>query len=111
MNRFLISASAAIGTLAMIAVGCGEPVAEKPAPADVVYFDRATKKPVVAAAADKIPAAHPVTGKRTLVPALYCRKCRKWRPAPPVELQQRDPTARDCPQHKIRMTTDGPRPE
>lgn len=102
-------------TLAALAVlstaGCGKTEPEQQVPAEMVYFDRATKKPVVAAAGDEVPAKHPVTGKRTLVPALYCSKCKNWYPAPPLDLQQRDPNARNCPRHKIPMTMNGPRPQ
>lgn len=43
------------------------------------------------------PALDPKTGRRTLVQALYCPKCRKWYPAPPVELFERMPGGPVCP--------------
>lgn len=109
MSRFQFIPLAALALL--MTAGCGKTEPDRETPKQIVYFDRATKKPVVAAAGDEVPAKHPVTGKRTLVPALYCKKCKKWYPAPPLDLQQRDPNARNCPRHKVPMTTDGPRPQ
>jgi hypothetical protein len=43
------------------------------------------------------PAVNPKTGRRTLVQALYCCKCRKWYRAPPVEMAERSPRGPVCP--------------
>lgn len=56
------------------------------------------------------PAVNPETGRATLVSALYCPKCERWRAAPPLELLQRNPSAGQCPKHRVPLTTDGPLP-
>lgn len=112
MRRFKILI--VIGGFALPAVyGCGtsaSPGTQADA-RDAVYYDRATKAPVVAPRSEEVPAKHPVTGKPTLVPALYCKQCDKWYPAPPLEVQQRNPESRNCPKHKKPMTTKGPLPK
>jgi hypothetical protein len=77
----------------------------------VVYFDTATKRPVAREESVDIPAMHPRTGKRTLMPAVYCPKCRRWRQAPPIEQMQRDPKSMVCPKDGTALTADGPIPE
>lgn len=43
------------------------------------------------------PALNTRTGRRTLVQALYCRKCQKWQPAPPPVMVERSPRGPTCP--------------
>jgi hypothetical protein len=102
-----------LATLVLVAVcGCGHEsaVPERPA-GQMVYFDLRTRSPVVSAESEMLPAVHPVTGERSLMPGLYCSACGEWHPAPPVEELQRNPRARQCPQCGGAMTADGPWPE
>jgi hypothetical protein len=57
------------------------------------------------------PEKHPRTGRLTLMPGLYCAKCREWRASPPLELLQQNPSARLCPKDRTPMTINGPSPE
>ncbi|MES2792513.1 MAG: hypothetical protein V4719_23065 [Planctomycetota bacterium] len=54
------------------------------------------------------PAVDPKSGKRILVPGMYCSKCQKWFPAPPPEMVERSPGGPVCPRDKTRLTVDGP---
>ena len=74
-----------------------------------VYLDRETKKPVVARL-QPTPAVHPETGKRTLVRALYCPKCRRWKAVPPDGNRNGHPGNHKCRQHGCALTADGPLP-
>ena len=95
--------------------GCGE--AEPPSltgrEGKMVYVDTASKKKeaLVMEIADSFPAEHPRTGKRTLMPAMYCPKCAKWHPVPPPDQINRTPKATVCPKTGAAMTFDGPWPE
>ena len=97
------AAAAAIG-------GCGGgDDAPEAASAPTVYYCTETKT-VVVAARQQTPAVNPQTGRRTLVPALYCPTCRQWQPAPPPEVLQRNPGAGLCRKHKTPLIADGPLP-
>lgn len=37
---------------------------------------------------------NPKTGRATLVPAVYDRRTKTWRPGPPLEVRQREPVRR-----------------
>lgn len=54
---------------------------------------------------------NPKTGKATLLPGLYCDECTKWRISPPLDVLQQNPSARNCPVHKIPMNSNGPSPK
>jgi hypothetical protein len=56
------------------------------------------------------PAAHPATGQPTLMPGLYCERCRVWRAGLPVEQLQRSPEAANCPKTRQPMSLTGPPP-
>ena len=107
MSRFSFTA---LLLSAMIA-GCGgDSAAESSETMQRVYFDIKTKRAVVAAASTETPAVHPETGRRTLMPALYCGQCAAWRAAPPLQELQRNPDARLCRKCKGPLTADGPLP-
>lgn len=102
---------AGIALLGITLIGCGDAtVADSQPPQQVVYFDTQTKKPIVAPRSEETPAVHPKTGKRTLQPALYCESCKRWYPAPPLEIRQRNPVAGKCPKCQQPLITDGPMP-
>ncbi len=77
----------------------------------MVYVDTVTKKPIVMEIADSFPATNPETDKRTLMPAMYCPKCSKWHPVPPLDQINRTPRATQCPKTGTQLTPDGPWPE
>ena len=100
---------------AVVLVGCGgeEEVVVDEHAGKMVYVDTASRKKeaIVMEVADAFPAEHPRTGKRTLMPAMYCPKCGKWHPVPPPDQINRTPKATVCPKTGAAMTFDGPWPE
>ena len=76
----------------------------------MVYVDAATDEAVVGEIATEFPAVHPRTGKRTLMPAMYCEKCGKWHPVPPPDQINRVPRAAQCPKTGAPLVPDGPWP-
>ena len=98
--------------LVVLVSSCGSsaPI-EDPHAGQMVYIDTATDLPFASNISRETPAIHPDTGKRTLVPALYCATCRKWYPAPPLEALQRNPAASKCPKGHGKLATEGPWPE
>ncbi len=103
---------AALLLLAVLAVGCEQssaPTADT-AVKEMLYVDTQTGTAVIAPAASELPALHPTTGTRTLMPGLYCPTCRKWYATPPIEQINRIPGAGNCPQHKTPLTLHGPWP-
>ena len=95
--------------LTVIGIGCsGSETTEQER--RVVYICRETKKLVVAAL-QPTPAVNPATGRKTLIRALYCPRCKKWRAIPTDSAVNGNPLATKCPKHKCAMTADGPFPE
>ena len=80
-------------------------------PGKMVFVDTKTMAPVVRSVADSLPAANPATGKRTLMPGLYCSTCQKWYPVPPPDEINRRPNAALCPETQEPLISDGPWPE
>lgn len=109
--RILKSLLAGLILVSMSVAGCGGSPSGDPHAGQMVYVDVATMKPLVHETATSFPAVHPVTGKPTLRPALYCPKCQQWYPAPSVEQVNRVPGAGQCPKDKTPLVTDGPWPE
>ena len=95
--------------LTAIGIGCSGSESSEPE-RRAVYFCRETQKPVVAAV-QPTPAVHPATGRKTLIRALYCLRCKKWRAIPTDHAVNGNPLATKCPKHKCAMTADGPFPE
>ena len=96
---------------ALVACSCSRSMPEAQVPTEMVFFDVETKQPVVQPVSAEAPAVNAATGRRTLLPGLYCPQCREWRPAPPLDVAQRTPAALRCPQCQAAMTADGPVPE
>ncbi len=95
--------------------GCGR---TEEVPADgregkMVYVDTAskTKEAIVMEIADSFPAENPRTGKRTLMPAMYCPTCGQWHPVPPPDQINRTPNAALCPKSGTPLRIDGPWPD
>lgn len=90
--------------------GCSDQQQSVTNPNEMVYVDIATQTPLTLPVQSSIPAKHPKTGKKTLVPGLYCPECGCWYAAPPVEVLQRSASAFHCPQGGHPMSPNGPRP-
>lgn len=54
------------------------------------------------------PALSLKTGRKTLMQALYCAKCRSWYPAPPAEMAQQSPRGPACPKDGSSLTVEEP---
>ena len=102
----IVLASVVVGTMC----GCGGGEGESSGHVATVYVDRETLQTVELTETAEAPAVNPATGRRTLMPGLYCPQCKTWHPSPPLEVLQRDPAARQCPKCKGPLTTDGPHP-
>ena len=114
MNRALIITGAAlVGSLAAGAAlfGGRETIDDSgdPARKQIVYVCTETGA-VSTGRPEELPALNPATGRKTLMPGLYCAKCRKWHPAAPFDVAQRNPASRLCPRHRIPMEPNGPLP-
>lgn len=91
-------------------LGCGtEP--ENPQPQQMVFVDTKTQIAVVGPVTDQFPALNTETGKRTLMPGLYCPKCEKWYPVPSPDQINHRPDGGLCPKTKTPLIADGPWPE
>lgn len=73
----------------------------------VVYVCTETGR-VVTAPAGPVPGINPDTGRATLMPGLYCDKCKKWYASAPFDVAQRNPASRNCPKHRTPMLPNGP---
>ena len=92
--------------------GCGAPVEVETAEVQqAVYVDIKTLRATLLAVLNDPPAVNPATGKRTLMPALYCPKCLRWHPLPPLDQINRTPNATKCSKTGATLTADGPWPE
>jgi hypothetical protein len=76
-----------------------------------VYVDIKTMQAVVGDVVKEPPAVNPATGQRTLMPALYCPKCLRWHPLPPLDQINRTPNATKCSKTGAMLTAYGPWPE
>jgi hypothetical protein len=92
-------------------VGCGGGTEEASDVDRMVYFDTKTKTAVVAEVSDETPALNLTTGRKTLMPALYCPKCESWHSVPPLDQINRIPGATKCRKTGADLTFEGPWPE
>lgn len=92
-------------------VGCGSSTSDGNAARKTVLVDRETMAPFVLEVSESLPAVNPGTGKRTLMPGLYCPQCHKWYPVPPPDQINRQPDATLCPKTRAQLIPDGPFPE
>ena len=98
--------------LVAASLGCNRtPVDDSHADSVVLLVDVKTHEVFVRENVSQLPAKHPRTGDRTLVSGMYCRRCQKWYPVPPVEELIRNPQARQCPKTGSPLTGEGPWPE
>jgi hypothetical protein len=73
--------------------------AGSPQSPEIMYLCRETKA-LSRGPRQQTPAVNPTTGRATLVQALYCPQCRKWRAAPPPAMRERQGTGPMCPVHR-----------
>jgi hypothetical protein len=88
--------------------GCG-PSASEATTRPVVYVCTETRE-AFHLPSQPTPATNPKTGKPTLVQGLYCSKCDKWYPTPPLDAVGGNPGAITCPVHRSALVADGPEP-
>ena len=84
------------------------------APADsneerMVYVDTETRQAYVGYRTDT-PAINPQTGNPTLMPGLYCRRCKAWHAVPPLDQIHQIPNARQCVKTRVPLLAEGPWP-
>lgn len=89
--------------------GCGSGT-EQTQPQQMVFVDTKTQIAVVGPVTDQFPALNKETGKRTLMPGLYCPKCEKWYPVPSPDQINHRPDGGLCPKTKTPLIADGPMP-
>ncbi|MBI1313703.1 hypothetical protein GC176_20615 [bacterium] len=98
-------------TLLIVAVaGCGSTEPDTTQIDNAVFVDTVTQTAMVLPVSDTVPAINPHTGKRTLMPALFCPDCQKWYPVPAPEQINRQPDAARCPRTETPLIADGPWP-
>ncbi|WP_437203607.1 hypothetical protein [Planctomicrobium sp. SH664] len=95
--------------LAMAGCQGGTPVDTGEPP--LVLVDNKTGEVFVAQQLPAIPAPHPQSGTKTLMPGMYCSRCRVWHVVPPVEVRQHHPEAARCPKSKTPLAMTGPVPD
>ena len=64
--------------------------------AEITYVCRETGE-LIRGPREETPALNPKTGRRTLVQALYCNRCRQWYKGPPRDRVDRQPLGPCCP--------------
>ncbi|MEZ6087152.1 MAG: hypothetical protein R3C05_03785 [Pirellulaceae bacterium] len=107
--RYLLNVAIIHISLLMV-LGCGgEPT--QVSPKLTVYVDAVTQEAVVSPVAVETPAVHPETGRRTLLPALYCPACQRWHAVPPIDQINRSHGATKCLKTGTDMIPDGPFPQ
>ena len=77
---------------------------------EIVYVDRESGE-VFLLRARSSPEFHPETGEQTLIPGMYCEKCKAWKAVGPLETLQSSKVPHKCRIHKIPLVKDGPIPE
>lgn len=112
MHKYVANRWIGMSVLALSLVGCGRSteVATDATPR-AVYVDTTTMQAVVSDLVTDPPAVNPATGKRTLMPALYCPTCRAWHPVPPPDQINRAAGASTCRKTGAALTADGPWPD
>ncbi len=91
--------------LALCTVGCSSE--EQPLGPESVFVCTESLE-VFHIPAQPTPAVNPKTGRPTLVHGLYCAKCDKWYPAPPLDVVGGNAGAITCPVHRSSLSPAGP---
>lgn len=107
MNSRFLGCLLLVGTL-----GCQHAeetiVSEQP---DQVAFDSISKLAYAIDAKIVLPIANPHNEKSQLQPALFCTKCLKWSPSPPLDQLNRNPGAATCQRDGTPLVAEGPLPK
>ena len=77
---------------------------------EIVYVDRESGETFLLRARLS-PEYHPETGEPTLIPGMYCEKCRAWKAAGPLEMLQTSRIQPKCSVHKTPLLREGPLPD
>lgn len=100
-----------LGAVLIAAIaGCGSGVPGPTTGNNAVFVDTVTLTAMVLPVSGALPEIHPETGKRTLMPGLFCPECQKWYPVPAPEQINRQPDAARCPRTRTPLIADGPWP-
>ena len=99
-----------LAPICILLSGCGSETEALSESGKMVFVDTETMNPMVLPTTDSVPAVNPETGRRTLMPGLFCSDCMAWYPAPPVEQVNRQPGSALCPKTGTPLVADGPRP-
>lgn len=86
------------------------PSESHPASGKMVYIDSVTTLPVIQQSSYDYPAVNLQTGEKTLRPAAYCDRCRKWQAIPSLDTIQRRGQLLKCSQCQAQLRFDGPFP-
>ncbi len=95
-----------VGCISLLS-GCGGESSAETTENNIPYLCTETNK-LVYSHEQTTPAIHPETGRATLVRALYCPKCKHWRPVPPTDAYPGNPLTFPCPKHRSAMLPDKP---
>jgi len=108
---FVVLVTAMIGTgLLYLSTSGGSPVVPDDQLQEIVYVDSKSGEAFLLRARSS-PELHPETGEPTLIPGMYCEKCKAWKPVGSMEMIQTNRFARRCPIHKVPLLREGPLPE
>jgi hypothetical protein len=105
--RLLLTTTAIVAAMAVVCVWNGNRSAKSPS---IVYVCRETGA-VFIGRGEPAPVIHPVTGRATLFPGLYCPQCEKWSPAFPMERLYGNPAMLNCPVCRTPRTFEGDVPD
>lgn len=106
LQRLAVAASVYVSM-----AGCGSEDTNTRPLDRMVYVDTETRQPMVHEIVNPVPAINPETGKRTLMPGLYCPTCKTWYPVPAADQINTRPNAGQCPKDKTALIADGPWPD
>ena len=102
---------ALLAGVCVASLGCGTSEdATSDEPQTMVFVDVKTGEAKALPATAEVPVVNPDTGRRTMMPAMYCETCAKWYPVPPAEQLNRAKGAGMCPKHKTPLKAEGPMP-
>lgn len=100
-----------VAAVTVFIAGCGtSDETASDVPPKMVFVDVKTGEAKALPATAEVPVMNPDTGRRTMMPAMYCETCAKWYPVPPAEQLNRAKEAGMCPQHKTPLKAEGPMP-
>ena len=105
-TRFLI-----VLLMLLSLVGCSKETRTQAHQSGVqVAFDQQSQHAFTVDVRVVLPVTNPANPRSQLKPALYCRSCEKWYPAPPLEVINRTSGAGKCPKTGELLSGDGPLP-